>query len=97
MGTYANWGKLDKKLVEKRPEEKVYTLKFYGKSSYHHNNAKLATDVARDKIIIQKENDKNERRRLNNLIDKEEMESRKHQSDMDFNNFYLKSSKMKSD
>jgi len=51
MGTYANWGKLDKKLVEKRPEEKVYTLKFYGKSSYHQNNNKLVTDVARDKIV----------------------------------------------
>lgn len=31
---FQNWGKIEKKLVEKRPEEKYYPLHFYGKSSY---------------------------------------------------------------
>jgi hypothetical protein len=35
---FQNWGKIEKKLVEKRPEEKYYPLHFYGKSSYAINN-----------------------------------------------------------
>ena len=43
------------------------------------------TDVARDKIGMQKEMDKNERRRLNKLIEQGEHDDRKEKSDLNFN------------
>ena len=39
---YPNWGRLEQKLDEKRPEEKYYRLNFYGQSSYASNNIKVA-------------------------------------------------------
>ena len=41
--------------------------------------------------------DKNERRRLNKLIEQGEHDDRKQQSDLSFNQFYMQTSKMKFD
>ena len=46
---------------------------------------------------MQKEMDKNERRRLNKLIEQGEHDDRKEKSDLSFNQFYMQTSKMKFD
>lgn len=38
---YQNWGKIDKKLVMRRPIEKVYTLKFKGQSQFTRDQNKI--------------------------------------------------------
>jgi len=55
--TYQNWGKVQAKLVMKRPEERYYPLNFHGtvETSYKRTNDQLVAGAKRARAAALKE------------------------------------------